>query len=202
MHLHHILRFICCARKFWQVLYIPALWNLGLCVRFTIFFLLYCEWTKLKFRPSPFPTRTVSLGGGGGRILYTVIAWLCCLFYKWSLSHRKMRLLIQKDRNISEKSLWNCRAVKAVKRYEWRWIWLWKTYPSLSQWFLYYYSAFRLNDHNTAVGYLQWNQVELGTTRSKLWCFIVIGVRVVGQKSLPARQAHFNTYKAVPRSRQ
>jgi hypothetical protein len=66
MHLHHILRFICCARNFWQVLYIPALWNLGLCVRFTIFFLLYCEWRKLKFRPSLFPRRPVSLGGGVG----------------------------------------------------------------------------------------------------------------------------------------
>jgi hypothetical protein len=139
---------------------------------------------------------------GGWRILYTVIVCLCCLFYKGSLSHQKMRLLIQNDRNISEKSLRNCRAVKAVKRYEWRWIWLWKTFPSLCQWSLYYYSAFRLNDHNTAVGYLQWNQVEFGTTRSKSWCFIVIGVTVVGQKSLPARQAHFNTYRKVPRSRQ
>jgi hypothetical protein len=123
MGLQDILRFICWARTFWQVLYIPAIWNLDLCVRFTIF-LLQCKWRKLQFRPSPVPTRTVSWRGGG--FLYTVIAYLCWPFYKCSVTDQKMWLLIQNDRNISEKSLWNRRAVEAVKRYEYSWIWLWK----------------------------------------------------------------------------
>ena len=62
--------------------------------------------------------------------------------------------------------------------------------------------VFCISSKRSADGCLQWNLVEMEKALSKSLCFIIMEERVIGQKSLPARKPHFNTYKTFPIPRQ